>query len=133
MIKTGAVDDIRKIIDLSQNIPNALKPALKKNAINEIYIEDVRTQMSNGANAEDITNTLESYRGSFIFEANCGLLNNICLSSPLVSFSMALFLMVLINASCPEVSRSRLTISEPTPPTLLLFSKLPLIIRTLPS
>jgi polyhydroxyalkanoate synthesis regulator phasin len=62
-IKTGAVSDIKKIIDLSENIPNTLKPALKKNAINEIYIEDVRTKMANGANAEDITNTLESYRG----------------------------------------------------------------------
>jgi hypothetical protein len=48
--------DIKKIIDLSENIPNTLKPALKKNAINEIYIEDVRTKMANGANAEDITN-----------------------------------------------------------------------------
>jgi hypothetical protein len=43
-IKTGAVDDVKKIVDLSVNIPNTLKPAIKKNAINEIYIEDIKTQ-----------------------------------------------------------------------------------------
>ena len=62
-IKTGAIDDVKKIVDLSVNIPNTLKPAIKKNAINEIYIEDIKTQIDNNANAKDITDRLESYKG----------------------------------------------------------------------
>jgi hypothetical protein len=62
-IKTGAIDDVKRIIDLSVNIPDVAKPLLKKNAINEIYTEDIKTQINNRANVKDITDKLESYKG----------------------------------------------------------------------
>jgi hypothetical protein len=39
------VEDMNRIIDLSVNIPNVAKPLLKKNAINEIYTEDIKTRI----------------------------------------------------------------------------------------
>jgi hypothetical protein len=51
------------LIEFLNYIPNVAKPLLKKNAINEIYTEDIKTQIDNRANAKDITDKLESYKG----------------------------------------------------------------------
>jgi hypothetical protein len=42
----NAVEDMSKIVDLSLNIPNELKGALKKNAINDILTTEIDSFLS---------------------------------------------------------------------------------------
>jgi hypothetical protein len=45
MLPFDAVEDMNKIIDLSANIPEKLKPVLKKNATNDILTTEIQTNI----------------------------------------------------------------------------------------
>jgi hypothetical protein len=47
-----------KIVDLSLNIPNELKGALKKNAINDILTTEIQTSIMNNEDTQEIKNSL---------------------------------------------------------------------------
>jgi hypothetical protein len=53
---------MNKIIDLSANIPEKLKPVLKKNATNDILTTEIQTNIRNNDNNEIIRDKLKSYR-----------------------------------------------------------------------
>ena len=57
-----AIEDMNKIIDLSANIPNELKPTLKKNATNDILTTEIQTNIRNNDNIEIIRDKLKSYK-----------------------------------------------------------------------
>jgi hypothetical protein len=56
------VEDMNKIIDLSANIPEKLKPVLKKNATNDILTTEIQTNIRNNDNNEIIRDKLKSYK-----------------------------------------------------------------------
>jgi hypothetical protein len=51
-----------KIVDLSLNIPNELKGALKKNAINDILTTEIQTSIRNNEDTQEIKNKLKGYK-----------------------------------------------------------------------
>ena len=58
----NAVEDMSKIVDLSLNIPNELKGALKKNAINDILTTEIQTSIRNNEDTQEIKNKLKGYK-----------------------------------------------------------------------
>jgi epoxyqueuosine reductase QueG len=62
MLPFDAVEDMNKIIDLSANIPEKLKPVLKKNATNDILTTEIQTNIRNNDNNEIIRDKLKSYK-----------------------------------------------------------------------
>jgi hypothetical protein len=58
----NAVEDMNRIIDLSLNIPNELKGALKKNATNDILTTEIQTSIRNDDDVEGIKEKLKTYK-----------------------------------------------------------------------
>jgi len=64
IVPKNAVKDLRSIINLSDNIPQALKAALKKNAINDLRTTEIKAGIQSEQNVEELRDKLKSYKKS---------------------------------------------------------------------